>query len=125
MRWALGDGQEHGDDPAYDAVEAGALYDLFRVMEQQVWSFVGRKANGLDPKALRVELYAEGVMGGAPVRHEMKCIRQSAGGSGHCIYGAAVSAARRPADYTARVIPGLECGAVPLEFGRILWQSKD
>ena len=26
--WALGDGQEHGDDPAWDAVEAGALYDL-------------------------------------------------------------------------------------------------
>lgn len=26
--WALGDGQEHGDDPAWDAVEAAALYDL-------------------------------------------------------------------------------------------------
>ena len=26
--WALGDGQEHGDDPAWDAVEADALYDL-------------------------------------------------------------------------------------------------
>jgi starch phosphorylase len=26
--WALGDGREHGDDPAWDAVEAGALYDL-------------------------------------------------------------------------------------------------
>lgn len=26
--WALGDGQEHGDDPAWDALEAGALYDL-------------------------------------------------------------------------------------------------
>jgi starch phosphorylase len=26
--WALGDGQEHGDDPARDALEAGALYDL-------------------------------------------------------------------------------------------------
>jgi len=26
--WALGDGQEHGDDPAWDAVEANALYDL-------------------------------------------------------------------------------------------------
>jgi starch phosphorylase len=214
--WALGDGQEHDDDPAYDAVEADALYDLlerevipeFYTRDQSgiptAWvkrmresmarltprfsadrtvreyieryylpaatAFRLRRANqgalgrqmvdsqhglerkwdtlqfgerkvethgeqhlfeievylrGLDPKALRVELYAEGVMGGAPVRHEMKCIRQSAGGSGHCIYGAAVSAARRPADYTARVIPGLECGAVPLEFGRILWQSKD
>ncbi len=26
--WALGDGQEHGDDPAWDATEAEALYDL-------------------------------------------------------------------------------------------------
>lgn len=26
--WALGDGQEHDDDPAWDAVEAEALYDL-------------------------------------------------------------------------------------------------
>ena len=26
--WAIGDGQEHGDDPAWDATEAQALYDL-------------------------------------------------------------------------------------------------
>ena len=26
--WALGDGREHGDDPAWDAVEADALFDL-------------------------------------------------------------------------------------------------
>jgi len=26
--WALGDGQEHGDDPGWDAAEAEALYDL-------------------------------------------------------------------------------------------------
>jgi starch phosphorylase len=31
--WALGDGAEHGDDPAYDAAEASALFDL---LEQQV-----------------------------------------------------------------------------------------
>jgi starch phosphorylase len=28
LGWALGDGQEHGDDPAWDAAEAEALYDL-------------------------------------------------------------------------------------------------
>ena len=28
LGWALGDGQEHGDDPAWDAAEAAALYDL-------------------------------------------------------------------------------------------------
>jgi starch phosphorylase len=26
--WALGDGREHGNDPAWDAFEAGALYDI-------------------------------------------------------------------------------------------------
>ncbi|WP_199287803.1 alpha-glucan family phosphorylase [Kushneria phosphatilytica] len=31
--WALGDGREHGEDPAYDAHEADALYELF---EQEV-----------------------------------------------------------------------------------------
>ncbi len=31
--WALGDGQEHGDDPDWDAHEAGQLYDL---LEQDV-----------------------------------------------------------------------------------------
>ncbi len=31
--WALGDGREHGDDPAWDAFEAEALYDL---LERQV-----------------------------------------------------------------------------------------
>jgi starch phosphorylase len=31
--WALGDGQEHGDDPAWDATEADALYD---VLEREV-----------------------------------------------------------------------------------------
>ena len=31
--WALGDGNEHGDDPAWDAAEADALYEI---LEQQV-----------------------------------------------------------------------------------------
>jgi len=33
LGWALGDGREHGDDPAWDAMEADALYAL---LEQQV-----------------------------------------------------------------------------------------
>jgi len=28
LGWALGDGKEHGDDPAWDVVEANALYEL-------------------------------------------------------------------------------------------------
>jgi starch phosphorylase len=43
--WALGDGQEHGDDPAWDAVEADALYDL---LEQEVIpEFYTREESGI------------------------------------------------------------------------------
>ena len=192
--WALGDGQEHGDDPAWDAVEAEALYDLlerevipeFYARNEQgiptAWvarmresmarltpqfsanrtvreyteqhylpaatAYHSRIANkgasgkqmvdwrhsleqkwaalrfgeltvetrggqhvfdvqvyldDLDPKAVRVELYADGVNGGSPVRQEMKLVRQLAGASGGYVYSAAVSASRPPADYTARV----------------------
>jgi starch phosphorylase len=211
--WALGDGQEHGDDPAWDAIEAEALYDLLertvipefyardesgvpaawvkRMREsmarltphfsanrtvceyteqhylpaaaayreraadqgaigrqmvdwqhslEQKWATLhfgdvkvetrGEQhvfevrvcLNDLDPKAVRVELYADGVMGGAPVRQEMKQVRPLAGASGGNVYSTAVSAARPPADYTARVIPYCDGVAIPLEDARILWQ---
>jgi starch phosphorylase len=46
--WALGDGQEHGDDPAWDAVEANALYD---VLEREVIpEFYSRDGSGI-PRA--------------------------------------------------------------------------
>jgi starch phosphorylase len=211
--WALGDGREHGDDPAWDAVEADALYDLLerevipefyardesgiprawvkRMREsmarltphfsanrtvreyteqhylpaatayrlrlantgaigrqivdwqhslEQKWATLhfgevqvetqGEQhvfevevcLNALDPKAVRVELYADGVMGSAPVRQEMKRIRQLAGAAGGYVYSAAVSAARPPADYTPRVIPHCDGVAIPLEDARILWR---
>jgi starch phosphorylase len=211
--WALGDGQEHGNDPAWDAAEADALYSL---LEREVISeFYTRDQSGiptawvarmresmarltplfsasrtvreyteqrylpaaaayreraankgavgrqmvdwqhavdrkwgslrfgdlrvetnanhhvfqveiflkdLDPNAARVELYADGIQGGAPVRQEMKRVGQLAGVSGGYHYSAAVSAVRPPADYTARVIPQCSGVAVPLESSRILWQ---
>src|SRR5436309_3665276 len=211
--WALGDGLEHGDDPAWDAVEADALYDLlerevipeFYTRDQRgipnAWvkrlresmarltprfsanrtvreyteqhylpaaaayrlrtsnkGAIGRQMvdwqhsleqkwptlhfgevkvetrgeqhvfevqvclNGLDPKAVRVELYADGIMGSAPARQEMKRLRQLAGVPGGYVYSATVSAARPPADYTARVIPHCDGVAIPLEDARILWQ---
>ena len=79
--------------------------------------------NDLDPKAVRVELYADGVNGGSPVRREMKLLRPLAGASGGYIYSAAVSAARPAIDYTARVIPHFAGIAVPLEEEQILWQK--
>ena len=43
--WALGDGREHGDDPAWDAAEAETLYVL---LEQKVIpEFYGRDQNGI------------------------------------------------------------------------------
>ena len=43
--WALGDGREHGEDPAWDAEEASKLYEL---LEQKVVpEFYNRNANGL------------------------------------------------------------------------------
>ncbi len=211
--WALGDGQEHGDNLAWDAAEAEALYDLLeskvipefytrdaqgipsawvtRMREsmarltprfstnrsvreyieqyyfpaastyreraankgevgmqivnwrhalEQKWAALrfgevkfethGEQhafetqvyLNDLDPKAVRVELYAEGVMDKAPMRQEMKCVRQLAGASGGYVYSAAVPAARPPADYTARLIPQCDGVAIPLEDARILWQ---
>jgi len=211
--WALGDGQEHGDDPAWDAVEAGALYDLlerqvipefytrdkkgiptawvarmresmarltphfsanravreyteqhyfpaaltyhkraenkgaaggqmvdWRHTVEQKWARLrfgevkietkGKQhvfevqvyLNGLDPKAVRVELYADGVNGGGPVRQEMKLVRRPTGESGVHVYSAAVPAARPATDYTARVVPHCDGVAVPLEAAHILWQ---
>jgi starch phosphorylase len=78
--------------------------------------------NDLDPEAVRVELCADGVMGGAPVRQEMKRVRRLVGPPGGYLYCAAVSAARPPEDYTARIIPHCDGVAVPLEDVRILWQ---
>jgi starch phosphorylase len=43
--WALGDGQEHGDDPAWDAVEAQTLYDLLE--HKVVPEFYTRDGEGI------------------------------------------------------------------------------
>ena len=211
--WALGDGQEHGDDPAWDAVEAGALYDLLerevvpefytrdqrgiptawvkRMRESMAcltprfsasravreyteqhylpaatayhWRIankgaVGREMvdwqhavgknwgllrfgdlrvetkadhhvveieiflNDLDPNTVRVELYADGINGGDPVRVEMKCVGPLSGVSRSYVYEATVPATRPVTDYTARVIPHGDGAAIPLEDARILWQ---
>ncbi|MHB8744085.1 MAG: DUF3417 domain-containing protein [Sulfuricaulis sp.] len=76
----------------------------------------------LDPKALRIELYADAVSDGAPARQTMQRVRQLAGASGGYVYQAVVSATRPVADYTARVIPCFDGVSVPLEEPRILWQ---
>jgi starch phosphorylase len=49
--WALGDGAEHGDDPAWDASEARRLYDI---LEQEVTrEFYSRDSEGLPRSFLK------------------------------------------------------------------------
>ncbi len=43
--WALGDGQEHGEDPAWDAAEAEALYD--RLEREVIPEFYERNEKGI------------------------------------------------------------------------------
>ncbi|MBS0625277.1 MAG: alpha-glucan family phosphorylase [Verrucomicrobia bacterium] len=43
--WAIGDGQEHGDDPAWDAKEAMQLYDLLE--KEIIPQFYHRDVNGI------------------------------------------------------------------------------
>jgi len=76
----------------------------------------------LDPEAVRVELYANGVNGSAPERVAMQRVRQLVGATDGYAYRAEVHAARPAADYTARLIPHRHGVAVPLEDAHILWQ---
>jgi starch phosphorylase len=210
--WALGDGLEHGDDPAWDAVEAGRLYKL---LEEEVipefydrdeagiplrWinrmresmarltpafsanrsvreytekhyiplaaAYLQRSSNGnraaidllkwaqqvrrfwpklrfgslrvetegdwctfdvqvyldeLDRDAIHVELYAESVDGGEPVRQVMVRGESLIGAENAYHYSAAVPAGRSPGDFTPRIIPYHPGAFVPLESPQILW----
>jgi len=211
--WALGDGREHGDDPAWDSAEAKVLYTLLE--EEVVPAFYNRdqqgipmtwvakmresmarltpqfSANrtvreytetfylpaaaayrrrssdkgaggellvewqrslakywdnlrfgevqvtttkqqhlfkvqvyldGLNSDSVRVELYAEEVNGGQPVRQEMKRGEKLVGAENGYTYSARVSADRPADDYTTRIIPYCSGVAVPLEEPHILWQ---
>ena len=213
LGWTLGDGEEHGNDPAWDRAEAERLYDALerevipefyardekgipaawvarmresmarltprfsadRAVREYVEQHylpaaaayrartahqgaVGRKMvdwqhalqrqwaalhfgevkvetcyeqhvfevrvclGDLDPRAVRVELYANGVAGGEAERQEMKLARSVADASGGDLYCASVPAARPAADYTARVSPCCDGASVPLEDACILWQ---
>jgi starch phosphorylase len=210
--WAIGDGREHGDDPAADAADAASLYAhleqeivpefyqrneagipgkwVARVRESmarltpeysanrvvreytethylpaaaafaeranehgklatellawqrkidaewngvsfgglEVESLGGRlhfrvavHLGGIDPSAVRVELYAEGLGGDGPVRIPMDLGAPLPGRA--FLYSANVDANRGQGDYTARVIPFHSQASVPLESHHILWQK--
>ncbi len=78
--------------------------------------------NDLDPNAVRVELYANGINGNNPIRQEMTRVQPPVGETPGEIYRALVPATRLATDYTVRMIPHCDGVAVPLEDARILWQ---
>ena len=211
--WALGDGREHGDDPAWDGTEADALYSLLE--HDVVPTFYTRDPNGvptawiakmrasmahltprfstnrvvrdytehhylpaaaayrkraadkgalgvqlvlwkhhlrdhwhdvhlgllrvekrddrhrfaieisfggLNPDAVRVELFAEALGGDEPVRVTMTRGRKLFDESNTYEYAASIAASRPADDYTPRLVPHHPDAAVPLEAPQILWQ---
>jgi glycogen phosphorylase len=209
--WAIGDGREHGEDPAVDAAEAEALYGLLE--REIVPAFYARDARGippawvtkmrasmgrltprfstnravreytdsyyvaaasryraraagggalgaelfkwrreierrlplarfgalrvetergahrfsvdvylgdLDPKAVRVELYADRPSGGEPERHLMTRGRKLEG-NGYA-YDARIATERPAGHYTPRLVPHHPAASVPLEVSAIRWQ---
>ena len=76
----------------------------------------------IDPEAVRVELYANGVDGSAAERVEMQRVRQLVGALNGYAYHAEVPATRPATDYTARLLPQHDAVSVPLEEAHILWQ---
>ena len=211
--WALGDGREHDDDPAWDAAEAETLYRLletevipefyrrdpngiptawvarmrqsmaqltprfssnrtvrqytenyylpaakayreraaedgaaaaqivqWRHALEQAWSMlrfgevrvetgaaghvfeVQVYLDALAPSAVRVELFANGEDGKAPVRQMMTEVRPLTGAWGGHVFSATVPADRPASDYTPRMVPDRKGVAVPLEASLIAWQ---
>jgi len=78
--------------------------------------------DGIAPDDVRVELYADGIDGGAPEQQELLRSQQLVGAENGFMYRAQVAAQRPASDYVPRVLalrPGV---AVPLEAAYILWQ---
>jgi starch phosphorylase len=207
--WAIGDGQEHGDDPAADRADAEALYDVLengvipefyerdergiprqwvarirrsmatltpqysanrtvrQYTEQQYlpsaaayaarsagadaflawqaeiarsWSDVRFGAmrvethdaelafdvevhlGGLDPAAVRVELYAEPLPGTPAVREPMKRLASTPETPGVHWYAVRTPATRAAADFTPRIRPHHRLALGP-ELDQVVWQK--
>ncbi len=102
------------------AVHFGPL-QVETVAEEHVFQlpvYVGE----LDPDAVRVEVYADPINGGAPLRQEMTRGAPLAGATNGYTFRACVPASRPATAYTPRLIPHHPEAAVPLEAAQILWQ---
>lgn len=79
--------------------------------------------NGLDPQAIKVEIYGGKTEDGTSIPQEMTLVRQLAGEANTYIYSAKVPAQGQAVNYTARVLPYFPDLKVPLEAHFILWQK--
>lgn len=79
--------------------------------------------NGLDPNAVKVEIYAEGSEDSGPLLQQMARVRQLAGDVNSYVYTASVPTTRSKNAYTPRVIPYFPNISIPLESNQILWQK--
>jgi len=77
---------------------------------------------GLDPRSVRVELFADLVNGSEAVRQAMAHGRKLDGPVGGYEYTGSMPASRPAGDYTPRLLPYHPEARVPLEANQILWQ---
>jgi starch phosphorylase len=77
---------------------------------------------GLDPEAVRIELYANPVDHGRAERHAMTRTRALDEAGGGFEYVASIPATGAVQDYTPRLLPNHPQVAIPLEASEILWQ---
>jgi glycogen phosphorylase len=76
---------------------------------------------GINRAFVRVELYADGSDGGAPVVKKMtRGTKLKAAVKGY-LYRVTVTASRPASDYTPGVIPNVPGVSIPPETARILW----
>ena len=79
--------------------------------------------NDIEPDALLVEMYADALNGGGPVRQKMVRSKTTSGDSEFILFTAKLPATRPATDYTPRVVPFYPGVSVPLEVSHILWQK--
>ena len=76
----------------------------------------------LRPDDVQVELYADAVNGGGPVRHTMECFGPPTDVRFGYLYVARVPVTRPASDYTPRLLPHHPSVTVPFEASLIHWQ---
>ena len=81
--------------------------------------------DNINPNAIQVELYAEGVDDSASVRQIMQCITfpTKSQPDTPSIYRSSVDATRPATDFTPRLVGHFEGVSVPLEESHIRWRG--